>query len=135
MAHVGPAFIAAGNISPSRFVKMSTGNNSAVQASAATDSLIGIAQESAKQPPIPQVTGTQYAAEEGDNVRVYTAGESNVLLELGTGGCTAGARLTADSDGKGVVATAANIVGAIAMTAGAAGEFVRVFVQPPYPNS
>jgi hypothetical protein len=136
MPHVGPAFMAGGNISPSRFVTISTSaNNTVVQSAAATETIIGVSQESAKQPPIPQVTGTQYAAESGDNLRVYTAGEANVLLELGTGGCTAGAKLTSDADGKAVAATGANMVGAIALTAGAAGELVRAYVTFPFPNS
>lgn len=57
-------FIAGGNILPASFVKIDPAKAmpTVVAASGATDKIIGIAQEAADQAPIPQVTGTQYAA-------------------------------------------------------------------------
>ncbi len=128
-------FIAGGNILPATFVKIdsSVGQPTVIQASAATDKLIGIAQESTDQPPIPQLTGTQYAANAGENVRVYQNGDTCLLL-VGTGpGVTAGDELTSDATGAAIATTTVgNRVGAIALQSGAQGTYVRARVTDPY---
>jgi hypothetical protein len=124
-----PNYVATGNISPSRFVKVdATADNSVVQADA-NATILGIASEAGREPPLPSVS-TIYAAQSGDNIHVY--GESEVcLLELG-GTVAAGDFLKSDANGKGVViattGTTAQEIGAKALTAGASGEFIRVQV-------
>lgn len=128
-------FIAGGNILPASFVKIDATKAmpTVIAASAATDKIIGIAQEAADQAPIPQVTGTQYAAISGENCRVYQNGDT-CLLTLGSGGATAGDELTADANGYGIATTTAgNRIGAIALQTGAAGALIRVRVSSdPY---
>lgn len=128
-----PNFIANGNILPSSFVKIDTTQAmpSVVQATANTDILIGISKEAAKDPPIPQVTGTQYAAAAGENCRVYQVGD-DCLLTVGAGGLTAGDRVTADASGYGVTASGTAVVGAIALMTAPAGALCRVRVTDPY---
>ena len=128
-----PNFIANGNILPSSFVKIDTTQAmpSVIAASANTDILIGIAQESTDQPPIPQLSGTQYAAIAGENCRVYQVGDVG-LLTVGSGGLTAGDRVTADASGYGVTASGTAVVGAIALMAAPAGALCRVRVTDPY---
>jgi hypothetical protein len=126
-------FIAGGSILPATFVKIDATKSqpTVIAASAASDVLVGVAQEATDQPPIPQLTGTQYAADTGENCRVYQNGDT-CLLQLGTGGATAGNELTSDASGKGVAASAGNRVGAIALQTGVAGTFIRVRVTDPY---
>lgn len=128
-----PSFIANGNILPSSFVKIDTtaAMPSVVQASAATDILIGVAKESTDQPPIPQLSGTQYAAVAGENCRVYQVGDS-CLMTAGSGGWTAGDRLTSDASGNAITASGTNTVGAIALMTTPAGALGRVRVTDPY---
>ena len=98
-----PNVMANGNILPSSFVKLdpTSAMPAVLQATANTDILFGIAKESAKDPPIPQLSGTQYAAAAGDNLRVYQVGD-DCMLTVGSGGLTAGDRVTADASGYGV---------------------------------
>lgn len=124
-----PAFIAGGNINPCRFVKMDAAANEVAQASAATDVTIGITADYQKAHP---VTGaSDVHAAEHDAVAVFMEG-ATPLLELGSGGCSVGTLLVADSNGKGVAAagsgTALQWIGAIALESGAENEFVRVKV-------
>lgn len=128
-----PNFIAGGNILPASFVKIDTTKSmpTVVAASAATDILIGVAQEAADAAPIPQLSGTQYAAIDGENCRVYQVGDV-CLLTIGSGGVTAGDRLTADASGYGVTASGTNVVGAIALMTAPAGAMCRVRVTDPY---
>lgn len=124
-----PNYVATGNISPSRFVKVDTTVDNGVAQAAANDVIAGIASEAGREPPLPSVT-TMYAAQSGDNLVVYGHGDT-CLLELG-GTVAAGDRLKSDVNGKGVsIATTGNTsqeVGAIALTAGASGEKIRVQV-------
>lgn len=128
-------FLANGNILPSTFVKgdTSVAMPNVIQAAANTDLLIGISQESADAPPIPQLTGTQYAAIAGENCRVYQVGDTCMLL-LGSGGATAFDMLTSDATGGGITTPsgAGKRVGAIALMTGTAGSFIRVRVTDPF---
>lgn len=130
-----PNFIAGGNILPSTFVKIdaTVAMPTVIQASANTDVLIGVSKESTDAPPIPQLSGTQYAAVSGENCRVYQPGES-CLLSIGSGGCTAGDMLTTDGSGGGITtAPGAGVrVGAIALMTAVSGDKARVRVTDPF---
>lgn len=125
-------FIANGNITPSTFVKIDTTQTctSVIQAAAATDYPIGVSKESTDQPPIPTLTGTQYAAIAGENCKVYQVGDT-CLLNIGSGGCTAGDKLTSDGSGNGITASSGNIYGAIALETVSANFAARVRVTDP----
>lgn len=123
--------IANGNILPYSFVKLdSTTPFNFIQAGAVTDVLFGVSQESTDAAPIPQLTGTQYAAVQGEMLKIYAEG-SRCLLKIGAGGCTAGDRLTSDASGNGVTGASGNIVGAIARDTRANGELCWVDVIAP----
>lgn len=136
---VNPAFRAGGTINTSRFVKIDTTAGKdfqAVQASAASDGLIGVSQDGSKRVPgVNSLTAgdVEIAAEAGDAIQIYGLGDV-CLLDVGTAAnISAGAELTADSDGKAVAATAGQYVGAIALenaskSTSSVGNLVRVQV-------
>lgn len=130
-----PNFIANGNITPSSFVKIDATQAmpSVIQAAANTDILIGVSKESTDQTPIPQLTGTQYAAIATENCKVYQCSQS-CMLTIGSGGCTAGDFLTSDGSGNGITTApgAGKRVGAIALMTALAGSLCRVRVTDPF---
>ena len=112
-----PNFIANGNILPYAFVKIDATQSmpSVIQAAANTDILIGIAKESTDACPTPTLSGTQYAAVAGENVKVYQVGQT-CMIYTGSGGLTAGDFVTSDGSGYGITTApgAGKRVGAIA---------------------
>ena len=129
-----PAFVASGNISPARFVKIS-GEFSVAQ-SGAGEEIIGVAQEGSLAPPgIAEALGgsqTYYAATSGKTLKVFGLGDVCVVT-AGTGGCTAGSKVKSDADGKAVnVGTTAGTfnVGGIALQTVNAGEKCLILVNP-----
>ena len=129
-----PAFVASGNISPARFVKIS-GQFSVAQ-SGAGEEIIGVAQEGSLAPPgIAEALGgsqTYYAATSGKTLKVFGLGDVCVVT-AGTGGCTAGSKVKSDADGKAVnVGTTAGTfnVGGIALQTVNAGEKCLIQVNP-----
>lgn len=127
------SYMANGNILPYSFVKFdSSAPYKVIQASANTDQLLGIAIEAAKDTPLPALTGTQYAAIAGTQLRVYQVG-TNCLILVGTGGVTAGDLLTSSSTGAALTSApgSGNIVCAIARDTRAAGELCPVEVIVP----
>ena len=89
-----PAWIANGTIQPSRFVKIDTTAGkvkNVLQAAAATDKLIGISQDGSRDAPGTTGAATD-AARAGHTLHVFGLGDT-CLLELGTGGATAGGDL------------------------------------------
>lgn len=135
MSAAAPGFMASGNINPSTFVKLDTtaGDNFHVlQAAAAADRPIGIAQDGTYY--APGIAGSDgYAAHAGQPITVYGEGEQ-CLLKVGAAAVTQGDYLTCDANGdaKTVAFTsgAGNIWhGAIALEAANAGELVRVVVK------
>lgn len=126
-----PSFIARGNITMSRFVKLDTATDNGVLQAGTNERVFGIASEAGRESPIPALS-TMYAAQDGDNLHVYGPGQ-NCLLELGDT-VAAGDLLKSDTDGKGVPAATsgatAQEVGALALQAGAAGAKIRVRVSP-----
>lgn len=133
MASQAPGFLASGNISPSVAVKLDpTGNFHVLQAAAATDATIGIAQDGTYY--APGVAGSDgYAAHAGQTLAVYGEGEQ-CLWKVGASGITAGDQLTSDANGlaKTIAFTAGS--GHVYQTARAletanAGELARVVVE------
>ncbi len=122
--------VARGNIAPFRFVRVdTTTENGCVQAGDNTD-VIGVAQGGTNKPEVSGMITSQYAAENGQPVRVAGVG-SITLLEVG-GTVTPGQYLKSDSQGRGVpVATTGTVIqnyGAIALQGGSTGSIIRVMV-------
>lgn len=118
--------VAGGDINPSRFVRISTAANKTVLEADAGSRTYGISQEGTQDTPLPNASTLAAAA--GDQLRLYKRGEI-ALLEIGSGGCTAGDALKSDGDGKGVTTTTNNDwVGAEALETAAAGEKALVEV-------
>lgn len=123
-----------GNVTVSSFVKYdATSAEHVILCSANTDAAIGISQEGAYLPPIPQQTGTQYAGTTtSPPIRIYGVGCDNVLLITGTGGFTANDPIMSDANGAGITATSTNIANAVAAeTQTTAGILARVTVLTP----
>jgi len=128
MAKEGLLVKAGGDINPSRFV---TGNGSytVVEANAADQKIVGISQEGTKV--APQTGASTLAAEDGDQLRIFTAGDI-CLLEMDASGCTAWDYLKPDNDGKGDVASSGDPVAALALETVSGGEKAHVIVLPPF---
>lgn len=109
-------FIAGGAVAARRIVKLGSSDTAAVQASAATDSLIGV---------------SDLGAASGESVAVIMGGIAAV--EYG-GNVTRGALLTADTNGKAVAAAPAagvnNRIIGVAMISGVSGDIGSVLVNP-----
>lgn len=124
-----PNLMASGNIPVSSFVKISGQKKVAV--AGANEAVIGISFQAGRYPPIPQQSGTNYAAISGDPVPVYGVGDQCHLL-IGSGGVTAGDRIKSGASGEGIkVATTGTTqqeVGAIALETAVEGELCLVQV-------
>lgn len=121
---------ANGDINPCRFVNIETLDDTVSEADSA-EVIHGISQRFPRAAPIEGASTLAAAA--GQELTVHLAGARDVLLEIGSGGCTPGMKLIADTDGKGIAmgSTAATKynVGAIAKETRLAGEFARVDVH------
>ena len=133
---------AGGTIRRSRFVKPSTTENNTCLEADANEAVIGISQIGGREAPLPSVTADPpQAAQDGDHVHIHTNNTEceDVVLEIGSGGITAGAWIKSDADGKGVAAatsgTTLQWVGARALEAASDGELckVEIIVFPFYP--
>lgn len=124
MANPAPQFQASANIRHSRFVTIS--GDFTVDETDAGEVAIGITYQDDKWPPLDDLVTTNYHAQTGEHVRMYTIGDI-CLLTLG-GTVTAGQALKSDADGQGVaVAGSGNEeVCAIALEGGASGELRQV---------
>ncbi len=124
-------YVAGGTILPCRFLVASTSADfTALQASTAGAVVFGISQEGSKIPPIDGWTDSisGNACVVGDPVP-YWGEHDEALLELG-GTVTAGALLSTDANGKGVVSsTSGHAIGARALQAGSSGEKIRVAIE------
>lgn len=120
------SFVAGGNITPSRFVSLSTTSDRTVVQSVNGDTtIIGISQPGTHLTPL-LTLDDGFAAIAGENLRVYTKGDPEAWLELG-GTVAAGDLLTPDSSGRGTTASgAATFFGARALQAGVLGQIVKV---------
>lgn len=121
-----PSVESGGTIRTSRFVKPGAAAREALEADAG-ERTFGISQEGTHDRPQAGVTDDT-AASDGEHLLIYGPLASSVLLKLGSGGCSAWDHLTPDADGKGVVATSGDIVGAVALEAGAEDEKVPVWI-------
>lgn len=126
-----PSFtkVANGTIRPSRFVKLDTTADGLVLECDAGDQVYGISGPGTRNTPLDGLDDGNHAIA-GENCLIYGPPEKEVLLEIGTGGCSPGDRLASDADGKGVVATA-DEYGAIASVMGVEGEVIPVQCVPP----
>lgn len=126
MADMGftPNLQAGGNISPFRFVKLSTSADfTGLQAAAESDYPIGVTDGSIYQS-INNSSG--YHAVSGTPITLQPS--NTVQIEIGSGGVTRGGFLESDADGKGVAAAGAAAVSAyVALENGSAGEIIRAF--------
>lgn len=132
MATANAQFMAAGNIYPSRFVKIYSANK--VTQASTNEETEGISQEGTNYPPITdsRITVAGYAAVSGEAIRVYQDGEV-CTIEAG-GSFSAGGLLKSDSNGKAVaVATSGTTIqyfGAEALDdSTGTGQLVRVKVR------
>jgi hypothetical protein len=126
-------FAAGGDIYPCRFVKSSTtAEFTALQTSATTDLIIGVSIESQFQAPTVGNTDTRAAFVRADgqpmNIGVWPMG-SICNLQIGSGGCAVGDKLTSDSTGRGITASSSNIVGAVALQSANIDEQIAVLVN------
>lgn len=123
------SFVANGNITPMRFVKLDTTADQKVLQSGAGDKCFGIAQEGTRYLPGFGNLDDGFRAIAGENVMVYTEPDE-CWLEIGAGGVTAGDRIKSDASGKGVT-TAVNDdeFGALALQTVANGGLCRVRVK------
>lgn len=127
-----PHLIAAGNIYPSRFVKIDTtagASHKGLQADANAKT-IGISHPGTYLAPLSDYAPAGYHAIAGLPIGLF--GDTDVcLLEAGDT-IVQGDRLKSDANGKGVpIATSGTTiqqVGAVALESGAAGELIRVQV-------
>lgn len=119
--------IAGGTIRPSRFVKLSTTQDSRVLEADAGEKVFGISQEGTRYVPWSALDDGN-AAIVDEHLRVYGPGARCYLQAGGT--VTAGDRLKSDADGKGVTASAdTEEYGAIAIDSGVDGELIKVLVE------
>lgn len=115
----------AGNIAPSRFVKLGTTAGTILQCGAG-ESPWGISTPSTRRAPL-SGWDDGYAGISGDGaINVFGPGDDEALLELGAT-VAYGAFLKSDADGKGTTASSdKDNVGAIALSAGVSGELIKV---------
>jgi hypothetical protein len=104
----------AGVSTPQYRIVQTSGVNYGGLATAATQALVGIAQNSAAV---------------GEHISVCPIGMSRCYVNSAV---TASNRLTATASGGVTVAASGDTVIGIAMETGATGDLIRVFVQPPW---
>lgn len=119
--------VAGGNISPCRFVTMSTvSGEPVVTQSAANDLTWGISPKSTRRMAL-SGWDDGFAAIAGETMAVFGPGDDEALLELGEAVTVHGSQLQAGTDGKGELATTNNDkVGAIALETGEIGDLIKV---------
>ena len=112
--------------------------SSSTSQASSTDIAIGISQQGTDNAPNLQnalygggtTTYTQYAAQPGEPVAAFGLGDICPLV-LGSGGASAGALLTWDASGQGIMTAwgSGQPVGAQALQPGNAGDIISVQVQ------
>lgn len=125
MANTPPQLRASGAIRPCRFVKLS-GDFTGAECDANEDAL-GISYQDTRDPPLDGFSPSTNHASTGDPIRLYTEGDICLLKYATT--ITAGQKLKSDADGQGTPTTGAgDLLRALALEGGSAGEFRRVQV-------
>lgn len=121
----GISYTADGNISPSRFVSLSAGEDYRVDQADGTLPIVGVSEKWL------ETFDATYHATAGKTCCTKVPGQK-ALLELG-GVVSAGMFLQSDGNGKGVVASttiSSHVdVGAYALQNGFSGEFIEVMVN------
>ena len=130
------SFVAAGDIRPSRFVKLSTvaGATGKVLQAGATDNVIGVSQQGTRNPAYSSLDDG-FAAIAGENVRVYTAADPEDMPYIEVDAAYPQGTLLKPSTNGIATATVTNldIAGAILMEAStAANQLVQCRVIAPY---
>ena len=123
----GVPVTAGGNIRPSRLLKIGSADNTVVEATAATDVVIGISAPWTRQAPYGSLDDGFHAIA-GENVTMYGSGEIAPLI-AGSGGMARGARITSDANGQGVAASATNGAIGVALQTVAAGQKAEVLIN------
>jgi hypothetical protein len=125
--------VGSSTVAPSVFVTQVGVSAYSVQQCGANGVPIGISQEGTRSAPDDENAGSTYAGAytgtagyTGDPIQCYTLGDV-CLLTLGTT-VTVGAQLASDANGKGVLGTTGQNLGAEALEAGNAGDLIRVQV-------
>lgn len=135
---VPPSFtkVADGNVSPSRFVSLSTTVTDRVTQTANNSTAIyGVSQPGVRNAPLIPTGSSSglddgFAAVQGDTLKIYGAPNKDVLLQLG-GTVTMGDYLTSDGNGKGVTTTTTGqYIGGRAMESGVTDDLIRVELFP-----
>lgn len=125
MSLSGLSFRAGGNVPPSRFVKMSAGNDYTVLVADATSVPVGISEKWLES------YNATYHATSGRPCAVFGLGQTGLLTLGGT--VSAGDFLIPDSTGKGVAASLTisshQDIGARALMSGFSGESIEVRVE------
>lgn len=126
----GPTLKATGTIAPCTAVKGDVATDfGCLQATAATDPVIGVSQEGQKGTPGITGSDTTIAAESGDPIQVYVFGTALVKL----GGTVAAYDYLEPTTGGAVIASATTgwrrVVG-WALEDGTSGQYVKCWVQP-----
>ena len=126
-------FVANGNITPSRFVKIDTSADNRVITSGVGDLPIGVSQQGTRRAPY-STLNDGFCAIAGEELRVFQTGEI-APVEAGAA-ITRGSRVGSDATGRAITAGAAVASGGIALqSAGAAGVIIEVSVVPDSPGA
>jgi len=124
--------MANGTIVFARFVKLDpTVNHMVIQCAAVNDFIFGIAGDEARTAPTPDVGITPYQVAQANEPVDVHPNTAECILAIGTGGVSAGDRITSDATGQGVKNPRTGHpphIGAIALTAAASGELALVQV-------
>lgn len=130
------SFVAAGNILPSRFVRLDTtsGATGKVVQAVAGENVYGVSQQWTRNVPLTGLDDT-YAAIAGETIRVYTAGDPEDEPYIEVDAAYVQGQLLKPSTNGIATATVTNldIVGAVLLEQStAAGQLVKCRVMAPY---
>ena len=114
-----PNLIAGENIYPFRMVKLSTTDAFTGLAATGNDDVVGVTDGS-----VNVFNGTYNAVEDGP---ISLQPTNTVQVQLGSGGATIGAPLSAGTAGTALVAGSGDLAYYLALEAGAAGDIIRAF--------
>ncbi len=130
MPNTPPNLMANGNIYPCRFVKLDTSADFKVIQATANSDILGVSQEGSNYPPLSDLSVSAYAAQAGQNIRLF--GDGDVCLVTAGGVITRGDKLKSDANGKAVsIATTGTTLqkyGGIALQS-AAAEDEKILIQ------
>lgn len=126
-------WVANGNLTPSRFVKIDVTVDGKVVVAVVGDLPIGVTQQGTRRPPYAGLNDG-FCAIAGEQVRVYQVGEV-CGVEAGAA-VTRGDRIAPDASGRAITAGAAVKSGGIALeSASGAGVIIDMVVIPDSPGA